>query len=44
MRSVRNERNDYENISRDEVSSTFRKLKCGKAAGVDGIIAEVISK
>ena len=31
-------------ISRDEVSSTFRKLKCGKAAGVDGIIAEVISK
>ena len=38
--SVRNEVNEYETvISREEVRSGLRKMKCGKAIELDGIAA-----
>ena len=34
LRNVRNERNEWETIIREEI----RRKKCGKATGLDGIV------
>ena len=38
MVAVRNKRSECETIIREEVGSAVRKMKCGKAAGVDSFL------
>ena len=41
MEATRNDRNGCENINREEVrSALLRRMKCGNAAGLDGITAK----
>ena len=44
MGAVRNERNECEAFSREEIRSALSKIKCGKAAGMDVNSEEFLTK
>ena len=44
MGLVRNERNEKEAISREEVRIALRGMRCGNAASLDGIAGEFLIK